>query len=168
MKYAAYTTTLFCLALVVFALSFVLATVFANLVTLGGLVIDPSTSFDPTGERFDPAWTTQAHLETVLVALGLMAQGLLGVAGVITVLVMLGIAGLCLTGAVVEQAPPMPEPGAQEEVNESSELRRTEDVEPATVAQDRVGKTVLQLISSGRRSYARREPYLREHQPAAP
>ena len=112
MKYAAYTTTLFCLALVLFALSFVLATVFADLVTLGGLVIDPSASSDPTGERFDPALTTQAHLETVLVALGLMAQGLLGVAGVITVLVMLGIAGLCLTEAVGEQAPPMPEPGA--------------------------------------------------------
>ena len=168
MKYAAYTTALFCLALAVFALSFILATAFADLVTLGGLVIDPSTSFDPTGERFDPALTTQAHLERVLVALARIAQGLLGVAGVITVLVMLGIAGLCLTGAVGEQAPPMPEPGAQEEVNEPSELRRTEDVESATVAQDRVGKTVLQLISSGRRSYARREPYLREHPPAAP
>ena len=112
MKYAAYTTTLFCLALVVFALSFFLATVFADLVTLGDLVIDPSASSDPTGERFDLALTTQANLETVLVVLGLMAQGLLGVAGVITVLVMLGIAGLCLTEAVGEQAPPMPEPGA--------------------------------------------------------
>ncbi len=163
MKYAAYTTTLFCLALVLFALSFVLATVFADLVTLGGLVIDPSASSDPTGERFDPALTTRAYLETVLVVLARIAQWLVGVAGVITVLVMLGIAGLCLTGAVGEQAPPMPEPGAQEEVNEPSELRRTEDVESATVAQDRVGKTVLQLISSGRRSYARRAPYLREH-----
>jgi len=145
MKYAAYTTALFCLALAVFALSFILATAFADLVTLGGLVIDPSTSFDPTGERFDPALTTQAHLERVLVALARIAQGLL--AGVITVLVMLGIAGLCLTGAVGEQAPPMPEPGAQEDVDESSEDR---------------------LISSVRRSYASRAPYLREHEAAAP